>query len=211
MKRRRILRHYEGRLAPGRPSHEVLDWASRDAQHARFAAIARALADAGLGTDPAVTPPLLLDVGCGLADLRAFLQGSGLAFRYVGVDLSPRLLCEAHIRQAPAALAVADVFAHPPFRPGQFDVVVCSGALNLELGNNEAFLHHAIASLCALARRCVCLNALHERARRHYRHCHYYAPATVATAIRQFLARPHRVRFDDDYLDNDFTVRILMD
>jgi SAM-dependent methyltransferase len=100
--------------------------------------------------------PRLLDVGCGSADMPAFLvratQGRTLA---VGADL--KLL---HLRQAPPEVhpVVADVRALP-FASRSFDVVTAS-----------LFLHHfdggevaaVLRSLYALTRRALIVNDLHR-------------------------------------------------
>ena len=99
---------------------------------------------------------LLLDVGCGSADLPAeVVARSGGRVVAVGVDL--KLL---HLQQAPARVrrAVADVRALP-FAPHSFDVVTVS-----------LFLHHfdgpdvaeVLARLFRLARKALVVNDLHR-------------------------------------------------
>jgi ubiquinone/menaquinone biosynthesis C-methylase UbiE len=105
-----------------------------------------------------VARPRLLDVGCGSADLLAFLVGSLPARPLaVGVDLKP-----LHLEQAPAGVqrVVADVRSLP-FAARSFDVVMAS-----------LFLHHfdgpqvaeVLRALYALCRRALVVNDL-RRAR----------------------------------------------
>ena len=48
MSRKKAIReHYEPRIAPGRASHEVLDWASAEGQQARLRALCRNVDFAG--------------------------------------------------------------------------------------------------------------------------------------------------------------------
>jgi len=100
--------------------------------------------------------PTLLDVGCGSADLPAFLmRATAGRLRAVGVDR--KLL---HLKQAPRDVrrVVADVRALP-FPPQSFDVVTAS-----------LFLHHfdagevplILKGLFALARRALVVNDLHR-------------------------------------------------
>jgi SAM-dependent methyltransferase len=100
----------------------------------------------------------VLDVGCGSADLPAFLQ-SQVPFPILAVGLDVKLL---HVRQAPPGVrpVVGDV-KHLPFAPRSFDVVTAS-----------LFLHHfddheapeVLARLHALARRALVVNDLHRAA-----------------------------------------------
>lgn len=104
-----------------------------------------------------VPNPLLLDVGCGSADLPALLRGERPGLRACVLDR--KLL---HLRAAPPELlrVVADVRALP-FAPGSFDLVTAS-----------LFLHHldsqaavaVLQDLFALARRALVVSDL-RRAR----------------------------------------------
>ena len=106
---------------------------------------------------PFLTPGArLLDVGCGSADLPAWLAGRSPRPRLV-VGLDRKWL---HVRQAPAVVqrVVADVKALP-FPPLSFDVVTAS-----------LFLHHfdgdevpeVLRGLFALARGALVVNDLHR-------------------------------------------------
>lgn len=210
MRTERIRRHYESRIDPSRENFDVLDWGSREAQEARFAALAavlRAMAAttrAGVPTVGTVQPaPCLLDVGCGLADLRRYLAERELDIRYVGVDLTLAILREARRRSGKVALLQADAIAAPPFRSGSIDVVFCSGVFNLNLGNNREFIGHALPRLTRLATRCVVANFLHVRTAHRYPHCFYTDPETVGACVAGHV---RSVEVRDDYLPNDFTV-----
>jgi SAM-dependent methyltransferase len=138
MRAERIRAHYERRIEPRLKSHEILDWSSPEAQRRRFEVLCRVLdAEFQTGRMPA-SGPLLLDVGCGLTDLKCYLDERGVRVRYVGVDLSQRMLREAQRRHPGRCVVQADVFAAAPFAPRTFDVAFCSGTLNLRLDNNAA-------------------------------------------------------------------------
>lgn len=111
----------------------------------------------------AVTPllaglprPRLLDVGCGSADLPAFLVRS-LPSRPMAVGLDLKLL---HLKQAPAAVhpVVADVRSLP-FAPGSFDVVMASLFLHHFDGSEVA---EVLRGLYAMSRRALVVNDLHR-------------------------------------------------
>lgn len=96
---------------------------------------------------PALEP--VLDVPCGTGRLRPLLERRGL--RYVGVDISPAMLTEAHGGDA-ASLVRASV-ARLPFEDGSFDVVVCCRLLH-HLREPEE-LAVTVGELTRVARRLV--------------------------------------------------------
>ena len=159
--------------------------------------------NAGRAAASAAAPPRLLDVGCGLADLGAFLDAQGIPVRYVGVDLVHAVLTEARRRHPAYAVLQADVFAAAPFRTPSFDFVFCSGIFNLRLGNNEDFAARALPELLPLARVGLVANFLHARSRRQFPHCAYFDPELVAAPLRR---QGVTLKVLDDYLENDFTV-----
>lgn len=194
-RRQRIRRHYEPRLNPGRAHWDVLDWASGGSQEARFAVLVERVPLARRS---------LLDVGCGLGDLLGYLRECGIACEYTGVDISEAMVAKAQQIQPGGQFVCADVFADDePLGREAFDVVFCSGTLNLNLGNNQAFLPVAVRRLVALARQTAVLNLLHERARGADADYFYYHPEEVLGVTREL---PVTVQLIEGYLPNDFTV-----
>ena len=202
----RIRAHYETRVDPACESHDILDWGSREAQFARFQVFYDVLVSAELHSLPAAQT--LLDVGCGLCDLRTFLWTREVYCRYVGVDITPTILQEAHRRHPDTSILLADVFQEAPFRDRTFTTVFCSGTLNLRLDNNEAFADIALRAMIGLASRLVVVNFLHQRTVRKYEHCHYYCPDEIHRIAAANAPEGTVIRLIDDYLANDFTVAI---
>jgi SAM-dependent methyltransferase len=189
----RIGRHYNHRIAPDRENFDVLDWASPLSQRARFEVLMRALPLRGLR---------LLDVGCGLGDLLAFLERNKLAADYTGVDILPKMVAAAQAQHPGGRFVAGDIFSASPFGPAEFDVVFCSGAFNLNLGNNLQFLPTALERFFELSRQHVVFNLLHKRAQSHDRTYFYYDPQYVMDVLKAFNCD---CRVIDDYLPNDFT------
>lgn len=195
----RIRRHYETRVTPQRETYDILDWSSRESQEVRFAVLLRVLQQ----TFAAGEVFRLLDVGCGMTDLAAFLERRRVPLRYVGADITLGVLAEARRRSPQRCLLAADVFSAPPFAARAFDVTYCSGVFNLSLGNNDDFALAALPRLLDLAGTVAVANFLHCRCRRQHEHCHYFDPETLRAAM---LQRGLRVTLIDDYLENDFTL-----
>jgi SAM-dependent methyltransferase len=196
-----IRRHYRRRLERHRRNWAVCHWASADTQQVRFRVLAANVELEG---------KRLLDVGCGLGDLWAFLGREKSGVDYVGVDLVEEMVVEGRRRHPNARLVCADIFADGrrdgpggPFAPESFDVVFCSGALNLELGNNDTFLPRALARMLELTRETLVFNLLHKRFMPAGGEFHPHDPEEVLEMLRPL---PCDARVVDDYLPNDFTV-----
>jgi SAM-dependent methyltransferase len=192
---KRIREHYGPRIAPQRPSYDVLDWSSPASQQARFRVLLQ---------NVDLREKSLLDVGCGLGDLYAMLQQSPAGVEYTGVDIIPQMVQEARRRHPQGRFLCADIFQANPFGEEAFDVVFCSGTLNLNLGNNLAFLPTAIACFLESSRDYAVFNLLHTRAAAAGDDCYFhYDPRFVARVLKPL---PCEIRMIDDYLHNDFTV-----
>lgn len=202
-RKHRIQSHYLPRLNATEAHYDILDWASEDAQHARFLVLDEVLAQRGLYNH--ATPLRILDIGCGLTDLATFLQDRERAFEYTGVELVPEIAVAAREKFPDRKIVVADIVEHPPFPRNAFDCVFCSGVFNLETGDNDTYIEMALKHILATTAHCAVVNFLHERSRRKYSHCHYYCPAEILGVL-------HRIHADgeivDNYLENDFTVVI---
>ncbi|MGC9454962.1 MAG: class I SAM-dependent methyltransferase [Phycisphaerae bacterium] len=192
-----IRRHYRRRLRRYRSNWAICHWAAGDTQKLRFSV---------LTSNVDLRSKRLLDVGCGLGDLWAFLGGKDSSVEYVGVDLLEEMVAEGRRRNPGANLICADIFASEGeelFPPQSFDVVFCSGALNLELGNNDTFVPRALVRMFELARETFVFNLLHRRVTPSGGAFHPFDPKEVLEILRPL---PCDVRIIDDYLPNDFTV-----
>jgi len=193
----RIRRHYQPRIEPGRANYDVVDWASAEAQQTRFAVLADNVPLEGA---------TLLDVGCGLGDLWTYLRQRSINVGYSGVDLLPEMVTSAEKQNPGIRFVCGDIFdpSDGVLDPDErFDVIFCSGMLNLDLGNNHEFLPAALRRMFELAGQYVAVNLLHIRCEDRYSHCAYYDPAAVMEMLEPM---PYSVRLIDDYLPNDFTV-----
>ena len=207
MSKDRIRKHYEPLIGDDVPGFRTADWSDALAQQIRFAV---------LGDNVELAGRRLLDVGCGTGDLWAFLRDRDIATDYLGVDLVDKAIAEARRRHPDGRFETVDVFAAGTFAPEpfdvfapggfpaeSFDVVFSSGAFNLDVGNNRAFLPVAIARLVELSREVMAFNLLHARTASMYSHCVYWQPDEVRDMLADFCGR---VEIIDDYLPNDFTV-----
>lgn len=172
-------------------------WASPHTQAARFDAIER------LGQ---LDSKSVLDVGCGRADLLAFLLDRGVRpGDYVGIEAVEDLAAaaEANCRRLPDATIVRADFVREPLR--MFvgaDVVVFSGSLNtIEDDDFYATIRRAYdASAEAVVFNFLCSSYLAGADYLRWRR-----PDDVIAFARQLTPD---VRTLDDYLHGDFTVAL---
>jgi SAM-dependent methyltransferase len=99
-----------------------VDWQSAEAQRARFAALLQ------IGDLDGAT---VLDAGCGLGHLYAYLREQGIQARYCGCDLSTAHIDAARAAHPEARFIAADV--HNVLAAEQFDYVIACGLLHLRV------------------------------------------------------------------------------
>jgi SAM-dependent methyltransferase len=193
-RKRKIQDHYEWRISPHRQNFEILDWASPASQQARFKVLAEKVDLPGKS---------ILDVGCGLGDLWAYLKARKIDVRYTGVDILDKMVQAARDRHPDASFVQADLFVSNPFGQTSFDVVFSSGIFNLSLGNNLEFLKIAAGELLQIARCHLVFNLLHIRSRTADKTYFHYDPPQVRSLLADLDCA---IEIVDGYLPNDFTV-----
>jgi SAM-dependent methyltransferase len=157
--RRKLIATYERGLRRHGPTVRALKWNDAAGQRERFRLIAE------VGPWPAAS---VADVGCGLGDLFGFLVGEGHDVRYVGYDLSRRMVAAARARYADprARFQVRDILAEG--LGGRFDYVVASGTFNLRVADHDRYLQGMLRAMYGACRRAVAFNIFHP-----YRDCRW--------------------------------------
>jgi SAM-dependent methyltransferase len=175
----------------------ALLWASPQTQAARFGAIER------LGN---LHGKSVLDVGCGRADLLAFLLDAGVRpADYIGIEAVEDLAAaaEATCRRLPHSSIVRADFVREPLRMFvAADVVVFSGSLNtLEDGDFYGTIRRAFDAAVEK----VVFNFLSSSMLAGADYLRWHEPAEVISFASQLSPD---VQTLDDYLPGDFTVAI---
>ena len=186
--------HYEPRIRPDRLGYEILDWENQESQFCRFEVLLRRVSVAG---------KRLLDVGCGVGDLCAYLEAKGISTDYTGVDILDRMVTEARRRCRAGLFLRADLLKEHPFAPQSFDVAFCSGIFNLETGDNQVLLEAFLRRLASLARESVVLNLLSVASPHKNRRYRYFDPEEVLALAGTYYPS---AEIDQGYLANDFTL-----
>lgn len=87
----------------------------------------------------------ILDVGCGFGDIIPYISAKAKKFEYLGIDITPEFIREAKKLYFGHKFMVGNYFAKP--LKENFDVVICSGALNANVRDNLDFRKKAIKTM----------------------------------------------------------------
>lgn len=144
---------YRSLLSEHGRSPKALNWSNEATQRDRFAIAF----DMGISGDASV-----LDVGCGLADFRAFLKERGHRGSYCGIDLTPEMIATAQARFPADRFQRANLLALSDEElPGfECDVVVASGIFYFRRNEPDRFMKEMVTRLFRLARRSLAFNSL---------------------------------------------------
>lgn len=170
----------------------ALGWHSRQTQFQRFAVLAE------VGD---LHQQRVLDVGCGLGDLYGYLGKRNIWVTYTGYDLVPEMVERASKRFPEARFVVKDVLQGLGDEP--FDYILCSGAFNINFGDNLVAIQRLLREMYAACTRGVAINFLSISDPRTDPIFYLYDPQVLLTYCQTFC--PH-VRVRQDYLPNDCTL-----
>lgn len=173
----------------------ALGWHSRQTQYTRFAVLSE------IGP---LTQSRVLDVGCGLGDLYAYLQTQGIVCDYTGYDLVPEMIARARLRFPDVRFAVRDVLQG--LGEERFDYILSSGAFNIDFGGNMPAIQQLLREMWHCCRRGVAINFLRTNEPVSDPIFFHYDPQEMLAYCQTFC--PH-VELRTDYLPNDFTLYLL--
>ena len=193
-KKARTIERYRAQLQMHGNNYRALDWGSREGQLLRFQILCEIGNLAG---------SRVLDVGCGLGDLAAWLEERNLSVDYTGLELTPELLAEAE-RLHPSRRFIQGSVLDPDVLAGEsFDYVFASGIFYSYPEDGDAWLEAAVTQMWQWARIGLAFNTLSVWAE-HPEPGEYYAdPARVLTfchRLSPWVALRH------DYHPRDFSI-----
>lgn len=148
---RQTQQYYDGRLAEHGPTARGVDWNSEESQHLRFRELARLIEDEQAS---------VLDYGCGYGALRVYLREHGHKGRYMGFDISERMIEAARAGASDPSAR----FESKRDAIVRADYTLASGIFNVRQdATDEAwrrYLMETITDLAAVSTRGFAFNAL---------------------------------------------------
>lgn len=145
----------------------------------------------------------VLEVGCGFGDFLDHAAARGVRpRRYVGIDVSPRIIAAAKARHPQQEFAVLDVLrAEPPLAP---DFLIASGIMAVAVEDYAEYVLAVLRRFHALGRRGFGINFLSTCSERPDGVSQYVEPAWLLGLFQRHI--DWRCRLIHDYRPNDFTL-----
>lgn len=187
-----VAAHYDRLVERYGGSHHALDYGSRKSQRIRFDVLASGLA---------LADKRVLDVGCGMADFKSYLDERGIACTYAGVDASARMVAEARKRHEKVALTVGDILAPGIGTP--CDVALANGIFYLLGERADVLQREIIEHMWELAEDAVAFTSLSSWAPEQSEGEYLADPIALLRFCRTLTPW---VRLRHDYLPHDFTI-----
>ncbi|HKI00681.1 MAG TPA: class I SAM-dependent methyltransferase [Thermoanaerobaculia bacterium] len=186
--------YHDARLQ-GAKGFDALLWSSREGQRVRFEAIARSCPLAGMR---------VLDVGCGRADLLAYLLEAGIVpAHYTGIDMIPATLRAARRKKYPQCdFQAVDFVREPEKLQVGADVVVFSGSLNTL---TRPQFYRVLRAAWEAAGQWLAFNFLNSQSWCGEDWLYWHRRKSVLAFCRSLGGEP---AFDESYLEGDCTVAV---
>jgi len=190
---RRNIHLYQSLLTKHGDSYKALDWGSRESQIRRF----EVLTDIGM-----IAGDHILDVGCGLADLNAWLIENKPGIKYSGIDLTPNMTKKAKARFPDTSIENKTVFDLDTTIE-IYDYVVASGIFVFRKDGPERYLCSTVQKMFEICKKGVAFNSLSSWAKMKSSN-EYYADPLRVIEFSKNLTSTFVLRHD--YHVGDFTV-----
>lgn len=171
-----IKQHYQTLYAKHGDSPQAVQQISLEAQQVRFALMLR-----NVPKDASI-----LDIGCGLSDLLAYMRHNGFTGKYIGIDIVPEFVERAASKYSSdvnAEFYCHDIVVAP--LDSDFDYAFVSGMFNNKMEDNEGFLHSVTARAMADANCGMIINLLSTHVDYQDDELFYYDPGLFMAFCKQ--------------------------
>ena len=143
----------------------------------------------------------VLDFGCGLGYLYAYLKENYKNFSYVGVDINENLLMLAKKKFPDADFRCLDLMKDN--LDVQPDFILSSGVHNIKLENNEAFNRESFERFSAISKKGFAVNFLSNKVDFPTEGSYHHSPEDI---LKLAYLYSRRVTLRNDYAPFEFTI-----
>lgn len=188
---KKILSFYDQHIDEFGGGPRAVGWSDKKSQEARFVAICK-MGDLDNST--------VLDVGCGLGDLYAYINDHYQGVAYTGININPRYIEQAKVLYPDAHF---EAINFEEYESGPCDYVCASGMFAVKIPDYKKVYFGQIKKMFAMARKGVACTML-DAAR--HPNDETYAAYSIDEARAFCLSLTDDVAVYQDYLPHDFTV-----
>ena len=143
----------------------------------------------------------ILDFGCGLGYLYAYLKQNYKNFNYIGIDINQNLLEIAKNKYPEATFKCLDLLNDSiEYVP---DFILSSGVHNIKMSDNEEFNKKTFFKFKSLAKKGFAINFLSDKVDYLTAGSYHNSPEKVLTLAYQ---HSRRIALRNDYMPFEFTV-----
>ncbi len=193
----RVVQGYRLRIAKYGATFESLNSGSLEKQKIRHQVHASSLVG---------VCPLVLDVGCGLADFYRYLKDQGYPCSYTGYDIVPEYIAECRRRYPEADFQLRDVFREDI--NGVYDTIVMSQLLNnrYQKSDNLEVMKTALSLAFSHTRTSVSVDMMSTYVDFQNPDLFYYSPEAIFKFAKSLT---RRIVLRHDYRRFEFCVQLF--
>ncbi len=193
---KRTVLFYQALIEKHGNSFRALNWGSAESQRKRF----EVLSEAGIKSGDSI-----LDVGCGLADLYAWMLEQNLVVNYTGIDITPSMTQAAQNRFPNTVITNSTIF-DTELSIDIFDYVVASGIFFLRKEDPMGHMEKVVSAMFKKSVKGIAFNSLSAWASVKTEGEFYADPQKVVEFCKKLS--PH-IALRHDYHPSDFTVYVF--
>lgn len=187
------------------PTHEAVQYSSKQSQFKRFEILA----------SPIKPTDSVIDVGCGLGDMLTYLRKEkDFKGQYLGLDFVPEFIEHANSKYKNDKIADFIVFDIINDQlPRNYDVILLSGVFNNQMEDNWEFISTSIKKMFDSANRLVSFNGLSIFVDYQDEGLYYMDPLKIfkfcKTKISPFVTLRHDYLVKQNSIPFEFTLYIF--
>ena len=183
-----LKQHYQTLFAKHGSHHHAVQYSAKQSQFASFRILLQNLQ----------LNDSILDIGCGLGDMLAFLRTEmNFIGHYKGLDFVPEFIQAAKQRFADDSHAEFEEFnLNTSALPEGYSLVVLAGVFNNLMDDNESFMNSTIKNMYKASNSKVAFNALSTYVDYQDESLYYYDPLKVFDFCKRELSSKVTLRHD---------------